>query len=396
MKIAAFLRQTRVVFWKELKDSSRDRRAVFAIVLGVLVGPAVIAFMVDRIADRERQAEQVRIPVVGAEHAPAFVDWLRSQAGVEVAAGPSDPERSVREGNDDLVVVIPKEFASRFRASQSAAVKVVSDGSRDSTQPQVRRVMELLQQYSSEIGAFRLVVRGISPEVVATLRVEPIEVSTAQQRAATILNFLGLFMLLSALSGGMQLATDSTAGERERGSLEPLLVNPVRRGALVAGKWLAATAASLIAVGLTMGFCVVLLKLVLAPDMGIRVSLGPPQLLVMIIAALSVCPLSAALQACVGTYSRSFKEAQSYMGILMTLPVTAIGVVGAIYPMNSQGWMYAIPLLSQYMLVKSVIGGQAPGAYAFITTTVVSLGLAALMLGLMTRLFRNERIIFGR
>jgi sodium transport system permease protein len=396
MRHATFLRQVRVVFWKEVKDSARDRRAILAIVLGVLVGPAVIAFMVDRLADRERQAEQVRIPIVGAEYAPAFVDWLRIQAGVEIAPGPTDPERSVRDGVDDLVVIIPKEFASRFRASRSAVVRVVSDGSRDSVQPQVRRVMQLLQQYSSEIGAFRLVVRGVSPEVVNTLRVEPIEVSTAQQRAGTILNFLALFMLLSALSGGMQLATDSTAGERERGSLEPLLVNPVRRGALVAGKWLAASAASFIAVGLTMGFCVLLLELALAPDMDIRVSLGPSQFVVMFIAALSVCPLSAALQACVGTYSRSFKEAQSYMGILMTLPVTAIGVIGAIYPLNSQTWMYSVPLLSQYMLVKSVIGGQTPGPFAFVATTVVSLGLAAVMLALMTRLFRSERIIFGR
>ena len=396
MNPGRFLRQTLVVFRKEVKDSSRDRRAIFALVFGVLVGPAVIAVMVNRIADREREAEEVRVPVVGAERAPALVEWLREQPGVEVVPGPAQAADAVRDGDEDLVIVIAKDFAEKFRALKAASIDVVSDGSRDSSRPAIRRVTELLARYSAEIGARRLVVRGLAPEVAATLRIRNVDVSTAQQRAAAILNFLGIFMLVSALLGGMQLATDSTAGERERNSLEPLLVNPVPRGALVAGKWLAASAASMFAVALTMFFCVLLLKKVLAPDIGIRVRLGAPQLADMMIAAVSICPLAAALQACVGTYSRSFKEAQSYMGVLTTVPVTAIALAGALYPLNSQPWMYAVPMLSQYMLVKSVIGGSDPGALAFVTATVSSLALAAVMLMLMTRLFKNERIIFGR
>ncbi|HEX5110363.1 MAG TPA: ABC transporter permease [Vicinamibacterales bacterium] len=391
-----FLRQTLVVVRKELKDSSRDRRAIFAMIFGILIGPAVIAFMVDRLIDRERQAEQVRLPVVGAEHAPAFVDWLRAQDGVEVVAAPADPNRAVRDGSEDVVLVIADDFADRFRRVRAASVDVVSDRSREASRPKVTRVKELLTRYSSEIGALRLVARGVSPEVASTLKVNEIDVSTAQERAATILNFLGLFMLVSSLLGGMQLATDSTAGERERSSLEPLLVNPVPRAALVAGKWLAAAIASMVAVVFTMTFCILLLKRVLAPDIGIRVSIGPPQMVNMLIAALSICPLAAAVQACMGIYSRSFKEAQSYMGILTTIPVMAIAVVSSLYPLSSQPWMYAVPMLSQYMLVKSVIGGATPSVTAFVITTTVSLALTALLLVLMTRLFRSERIIFGR
>jgi sodium transport system permease protein len=394
--MSGFLRQVLVVVRKELKDSSRDRRAIFAMVFGILIGPAVIAFMVDRLIDREQQADQVRVPVVGAEHAPALVDWLRAQAGVNVVAGPADPDRAVRDGAEDVVLVVSDDFADRYRRVRAASVDVVTDRSREASRPKVTRVRELLARYSSEIGALRLVARGVSPEVAATLRVNEIDVSTAQERAASILNFLGLFMLVSSLLGGMQLATDSTAGERERNSLEPLLVNPVPRAALVAGKWLAAAVASMIAVILTLTFCILLLKRVLAPDIGIRVSIGPPQLVNMLIAALSICPLSAAVQACVGTYSRSFKEAQSYMGILTTLPVMAIAVVSALYPISSQPWMYAVPMLSQYMLVKSVIGGTTPSPAAFAVTAAVSLALTALLLALMTRLFRSEKIIFGR
>jgi sodium transport system permease protein len=390
------VRQALVVFRKEIRDSARDRRALVAIAVSVLVGPAVIALMVNRVVDRQRRAEEVLIPVSGAEHAPVLVDWLRAQSGVEIAPGPGDPEAAVRDGDLDVVVVIDEDFADRFRRSRAAEVRVVADSSRSGARPQVERVLELLQRYSAEIGALRLVARGISPEAMTTLRVRELDVSTPQQRAAGILNFFGMFLLLSALTGSMQLATDTTAGERERGSLEPLLVNPVPRGALVAGKWLAASVAGLVAVVLTMGLCVLLLKWFLAPDLGIRMSLGPAQLGAIVVAALSLSPLSAALQTWIGTYSRSFKEAQSYVGVMMTLPVTAIGIVGALYPLEGQLWMYAVPLLSHYMLATRVLAGEALGPAAFVLTTTVSLAVTAIMLAFTTRLFRSERIIFGR
>ena len=390
------LRQLFIVFRKELKDSLRDRRAIVAIVIGVLVGPAVIVFMVNRVADRERAAERVRIPVRGAEHAPTLVQWLRQQPGVTIVEAPASPEQAVRAGLEDLVLVIPDDYAEHFRVSRAAPVKLVSDSSRESAAPRVRRLRQLLQAYSSQIGALRLIAHGVSPQVAVAVRVDDVEVSTPQQRAAGILNFLGLFMVLSALTGGMQLATDSTAGERECGSFESLLVNPVARRALVGGKWLAATAAALVAVALTMAFSMALLKAVVAPDIGIRITVGPMQVATLALAALSLCPFATALQTLVGTYSRSFKEAQSYISVLMTMPVMAIAIVGALYPMQNQLWMYAVPMLAQYTLVTNTFAGTTPDVRAFVLTTSVSLAAAAVMVAITTRLFRSERIIFGR
>ena len=192
-----FSRQLLVVFRKELRDSSRDRRAILAIVIGVLVGPAVIGFMVNQLIERQRQAEHVRIPVVGADNAPAFVGWLRAQWGVTVVDGPADPEHAVRDGDEDVVLMIPEDFAERFSESRAAPISLVSDGSRDSAMPQVRRVRDLLLRYSSEIAALRLVAHGVSPQVVTTIRVDEVEVSTAQARAASILNYIGMFMPVS-------------------------------------------------------------------------------------------------------------------------------------------------------------------------------------------------------
>ncbi len=90
----------------------------------------------------------------------------------------------------------------------------------------------------------RLVGRGVSPAIASAIQLEDVEVSSAQQRAATILSFIPLFIVIAAFTGGMQIATDSTAGERERGSLEPLLVNPAPRRSFAVGKWLAASFAA--------------------------------------------------------------------------------------------------------------------------------------------------------
>ena len=116
------LHQTFIVMRKELKDSLRDRRALFSIAFSIVIGPALVGFMMNRIADRQREAERVEIPVAGQQHAPALVDWLRQQSGVTVTNGPQRPEQAVRDGANEVVVVIADDFAERFRASRPATV----------------------------------------------------------------------------------------------------------------------------------------------------------------------------------------------------------------------------------------------------------------------------------
>ena len=111
--------------------------------------------------------------------------------------------------------------------ARPAPVKLVSDVTRDSARPKVARVRNLIAGYSQMVGGLRLITRGVAPLVATAIRIEEIEVSSSQQRLATQLSILPLLLVLAALTGGMQIAIDSTAGERERGSLEPLLLNPV-------------------------------------------------------------------------------------------------------------------------------------------------------------------------
>ncbi len=395
MTVRRALRQTFVVLTKELKDALRDKRALSSILLSIIIGPAIAGFLMNRIAQSQRAADEVRLPIVGAQYAPGLVEWLRQQSGVEIAPGPADPERAVRDEVEYVVAIIPPDFAERFRSSRPAPIRIVADASRNDTRAQVDRVRRMFQQYSAEIGSLRLIGRGVSPAVASPLLVEDVEVSTAQQRAARILGVIPLMMLLAAFTGAMQIATDSTAGERERGSLEALLVNPAPRTAIALGKCLAASVAAMVTVSVTAALCATLLRFVPLQEMGLRFRFGVPHLAGMMSALLPMCFLTAAMQAAIATLARSFKEAQSYMGILMIVPML-LGLLGALYPLTSQPWMYGVPLLGQYVLLTSVIGGRPPGALAFVVAAAGALVAAAIFVRVTVALFQNERIIFGR
>jgi sodium transport system permease protein len=389
------LAQIAVVFRKEVKDAFRDRRSLYSILAGAIFGPLITGFMLNSIADRQRKVEEVRVPVVGMEHAPALMDWLRQQAGVEIVAGPADPEAAVRDRDEDVVVVVTEEFGKTFRSSSPARVKLVADGSRNAARPKVQRVRSLLQRYSTEIGMMRLVGRGVSPAIASAIQLEDVEVSSSQQRAATILSFIPLFIVIAAFTGGMQIATDSTAGERERGSLEPLLVNPAPRRTFAVGKWLAASFAAVLSVLITTGLVLLMLRLIPLQELGIRFRIGPLQIGGLLAALLPMCLMATGLQTYLSTFARSFKEAQSYMGILIMLPMIP-GMLTTVYPITSQAWMYPIPLLGQHVLATDVLGGKPTPFWAFFiaggAATIVAVGLVHLT----TLLLQREKIIFSR
>jgi sodium transport system permease protein len=388
-------RHVRVVLVKELIDSFRDKRALASILLSILVGPLITGFMMNRIADRQKDADDVRVPIAGARNAPALVQWLSQQSGVSIAEAPDDPEQAVREQREYVVLIIPPGYADDFRASRPATIKIVADSARTDTRAQVERVHRLLQQYNGEIGALRLIGRGVSPAAATPLKLQGIEVSTTQQRAAKLLSVIPLMVLLAAFTGAMQLATDATAGERERGSLEALLVNPVPRGALALGKITASALSGMLAVLVTTGLCTALLRFIPLQELGMRFRFGAPHMIGLMAAALPMCLLTAAVQSAVATLAKSFKEAQTYMGILILAPML-VGVMGTLYPIDHQPWMYAVPLLGQYVLLTSVLGGYAPGPLAFLAAAGTCLVSAALMLRATVALLDDERIVFGR
>ena len=208
----------------------------------------------------------------------------------------------MKNQDEYMVAIIPPDFAERFRASKPATIKLVADSARADTFPQVDRVRRLFEQYNAQIGSLRLVGRGVSPAVATPVVVQEVEVSTTQQRAARLLAVIPLMILLAAFTGAMQIATDATAGERERGSLEALLINPVPRSALAVGKTMAAALTAMIAVTLTAAICAALLRFIPLQEMGMRFRFGAQHFAGMMAAVLPMCLVTAAMQSCVATH----------------------------------------------------------------------------------------------
>ncbi|MFN0166158.1 MAG: ABC transporter permease [Bryobacteraceae bacterium] len=384
-----------VVYRKELLDGIRDRRSIYSMLFSSVAGMLLIGLMFSRIASLQRGAQEITVPVAGAEHAPVFVEWLKQQSGVEVTRAPGDPEEAVRSGKQDFVVIIDKDFGRNFNRSMPASIKLVNDSSRDTARAKVRRARQLLQAYSAEIATLRLISHGVSPVIAVPLRVEDVEVSSAQQRAALVLSFIPMFIVLASMVGGMQLATDSTAGERERGSIEPLLLNPVPRRALAAGKWLAASTFAAVNVVLTSALCLGLLEYLPLHELSVRFRIDPRGIAGVLAVTMPAALLASALQVFVATFARSFKEAQMYLSILIMV-TTLPGVLTRLYPVSDQRWMALIPIFGQYAMLNDLLGGKMPSAILFLSTAAITLLLAAGFVELATKLLHRERIIFGR
>ncbi len=389
-----FLR-TGVVFRKELKDGLRDRRSIYSLVFSSLFGPLIVGFLFTSLAERQKTAEDIKIPISGAEHAPALVDWLKQQSGIEVVPAPADPETAVRQAKEEVVVVIDKDFTRNFNRSLPGVVKVVGDATRDEARPKVARIRRLINAYSSQIGSLRLVARGVSPAVASPVRIEEVEVSSSQQRAAKLLGFLSMFVIMAAFVGGLQIASDSTAGERERGSLESLLLNPVPREALVAGKWLAAATFGAAAVLFSSFLSIAAIRRIPIHELGARFRFGPEQFFSLVAIAMPLALFGAALVIFIAMFARSYKEAQSYLGVVVMIP-TLPGMLTMLYPMDGKPWLAPIPIAGQYALAADVIAGKTPHVgwllLAAVAITIASFGLVMLT----TKMLKREAIIFGR
>jgi sodium transport system permease protein len=389
------MRQAWAVFRKELVDGSRDRRSISSLLFSAIVSPLLFGVMFTVSAEQRKSADVVALPVEGAQYAPAFVEWLGQQSGVTIVPPPADPEQAVASRAEDVVLIIDKDFAKDMARAVPAPVKLVSDVTRDSARPKVARVRSLISTYSSQTGGLRLLARGVAPTVATAVRIEEVEVSSSQQRLATQLSILPLLLVIAALTGGMQIAIDSTAGERERGSLEPLLLNPVTRGAIAAGKWLAASVFGCCAVVFSMVLTMSVLRRVPWQDLGIRFRITDAELLSLLALVLPLALFLSALVMFASTFARSFKEAQSYLGMLMLLPMLP-GIVSTMYPLNGRPWLAPVPVLGQYALAADVLSGKPPGAGLYVLAGACVAVCAFGLVLLTARLLRREAIVFGR
>lgn len=379
------MRAAWAVFRKEVLDALRDRRTLAIVLLSsVAVGPLVLALLSTLVDGLERRAEARLVLVAGLEHAPTLRNFIERQTWT-VREAPPDWERQLADSRlGDAVVVVPPDFEAALRSAEPPLLEVVSSAGNRRAQSGAGRVEALLQAFGREQAALRLALRGVSPSLLQAVQVERRDLADPAARAAQFTALLPFFVLMAVLYGASNAALDTTAGERERGSLEPLLMNPVSRWALVLGKWGAvALVGMLIALLCALGFLPAQ-GLLRSETLAALFRYGWHEALLFVLLLLPLAGALAAVLMAIAIRSRSFKEAQAGTTIVV-LAMSMLPMASLFAQEGEQRWHLLVPGLAQITLMGRVLRGEAIGADAWAPAALVCALLAAAGLAYVQR-----------
>jgi len=380
------------VMSKELLDLFRDRKTVM---LGLLLGPILIPGLIlgmGALAENRAKTQlegSLKLPVVGAQYAPNLVSFLATQ-NIEILPAPAHPDRAIREQEHDVILRVTEDYPRQWRASEAADVEMIYDSTRRDTEIPLQRVRGALSAYSQTAGALRLLSRGIDPQSSQTVRVNNRDLATPEAKRGRILGALLPYMLiLSAFLGGVYLVIDATAGERERQSLEPLLATPASREAIMSGKIAAACVFGMLSLLLLLVAFKFAFTFASGAMKGITVSWWVATKLLWVLAPMVL--LGTTLLTLISASAKSVKEAQSYMGVLMLLPMIPT-IVLMVNPIKDQLWMFTVPFLSQNQLILRLVRSEPVLGIEWATYLGAGFGLGALLWLIAARLYHRENL----
>jgi sodium transport system permease protein len=386
------LRIVATVFAKELVDALRDRRTLLVVLLSsVLMGPLVLVALSALVGSLEERAERRELVIAAPERAPTLVNYLQRQ-GFSVRAAPSDYEAQLRRAAlGDPVLVLPADFEAALQRGDAPVVEVVSDSANKRSEAGSARLQRLLAGFGRERAVLTLALRGVAPDLTEPLRVRERDLADPRVRGTQITGMLPFFVLMAVLYGALHAALDSTAGERERGSLEPLLSNPAPPWAIVLGKWGAIVAVAM-AIAVLSCFSFVPAQWLLRSDtlaalfqFGVREALAFIAVLAPFAAAISAVLMAVAIRC------RSVKEAQASAGLVVL--VASLLPLAGVFNLGEQApWQLWVPALAQNTLMTRVLRGEAFGPEQWLIPPIVCAALALLALAYVAARLRQAAV----
>ena len=386
----------RTVFRKELKDALRDRRTwLIVLVTSILAGPLTLLLLSIFIASVEEGAAKREVYVANAGAAPTLINFLQ-RAGATVKDAPEDYAAQVQSGRlQNAVIVVPDQFEQRLAAGETVRLPVTFDETASRAQPATRFTLNAVRGFARELGVQRLLARGVSPQVLAPVEIEEINVASSQARGAQLLFLIPWLALLGSVAGAIGVAIDVTAGERERGSLEPLLMNPVDAARVVLGKWAVVALCSAAVVVLTLIGFKTAMQFIRSENLSALMQFGFPEFALFIVMLLPFSAMIASLNMLAATYGRSHKEAQTYATYLAML-VNFTPIVPLFISIRDAGWQLFVPAMAQQAVMMRGLRGETVTAVDILLPGGIAIALTAAALFAQGRLLRTERIIFSR
>lgn len=372
------------VWLKELKDALRDKRSLMAAMSYAFFGPMLMAVAFFAVVKEATSESDVQVHIQGQEYAPELVQFLQQKGIVAV-----DKE----EADSGVELTIPRDYQNLLASGKMVSVVVRADYSERKNSSSRQRISSALREYNQTIASARLTLRGISPEVMYAVVPEKQDTATKESRAAVIMGTVMVFVLMAVFFSGMNVAIDTSAGERERNSLEFLLAQPVKLFDLVTGKALAASTFAALGSLLTLAMIPLVFMFVPLEKLGIDITFSVMQQLILVLVLMPLALLASGLQLFVSFMAKSFKEAQTYISFVMFAPMTIVFVLE--FSRFSHWVLDYLPVTSQHQVLLGSINGEPVGLIPILVGAVSTLLLAwALLVGVQLRL-RSEKAVFG-
>ncbi|MEC4726321.1 ABC transporter permease [Shewanella sp. D64] len=376
---------------KELIDAARDKRSVMAGLYYAIGTPLLMCAMFMLLIGQMTSPEDLNIKIENGNNAPDLVKYLSSK-GITDGDNHNTNDQGEQLDIKDIRLVISDDYAAQMAKGMSAEVTLISDNSNEKLQNSIRRLERNLQTYSAEMGSLRLIARGIDPRVVQPLKVNVEDEATPDSKGGVILGVATMTMIYAVFISGMNLAIDTSAGERERNSLALLLSHPVSTRNIVLAKVIAVTVFAMIGLLLTLIISKISYAFVPWHELGFTVSISTEFILLMLLVGLPIALMAASLQLFVSFMAKSFKEAQSYLTLVLIVPMMLSMAASYNIAPDTLQWL---PVSGQQQaLIAFIKGREIPMLQLLLsslTTLIIAIGLT---LG-MEKSLKSEKIVFG-
>ncbi|WP_215395936.1 ABC transporter permease [Rheinheimera oceanensis] len=372
----------RTLFRKELLDASRDKRSVMAGLYYSVGTPLLMCLLFSVLFKQLSSSDELLISIDNADAAPALVQYL---ANKDIRHGEGDDVKAIR-------LVFSTDFQQHMQQGRPATVIIDTDRANDQLQTAIRRLERELGRYNSDIATLRLMARGIDPQLMQPVDVQLQDQATPDSRGGTFLAIATLSIILTLFYAAMNLAIDTSAGERERNSLTLLLSQPLNSLQLVLAKITAIACFSML------GLLVILLVSKFAYGMvpwqqlGFNISLNADFMLFTLLIGLPLALLSASLQVMVSFVAKSFKEAQTYVTMALLVPaglsmVTAYNI--------APDYLQWLPIAAQQQAMIAYLKGSTIAMPQLLVSGLLTLAIFAGCSYASSRLLKSEKVVFG-
>lgn len=380
------------VFRKELMDALRDRRTLLTVLLSsVAVGPLVLVLVSNLVAGLEQRAQARVIIVSGIEHAPTLRNYIERQT-FTIEPAPADYEQQLRDSRlGDPVLVIGADFEAELAKGALPVITLVGSSANQRARAASGRLMRMLEGFNREQALLRLAVRGVAPAALEAVQLDRRDLANPAARAAQLTALVPYFVLMAVVYGALNAALDSTAGELERGSLEPLLMNPTSRVALVLGKWGAVASVGMLIAVLSAVSFLPGQWLIRSQTLAALFRFGPREALLFVALLLPLAAAVSALLMAVAIRCRTVKEAQANATVVV-LGVSLLPLVALFNQQGESPWHLWVPALAQVTLMGRVLKGEAMGPLQWLPPLAVCAALTALAIAFLGRSLRTAAV----